>query len=274
MKNKRWIILNTILLVIFLYIYTGIYACNKLPFYDSSTSIIMFSCGFGYLALLIFYSVFWLIIDMVGLVYYWKKGFATEALKIFFIFIAMSVTIFFSVPIYENVENSVKTYKEKKQEELNLQKKLNTTGNYELSNCTDSLEKEILTINCVVGVNLPGQYLIKGKLLAKNPRITKRDETILETHPNQYTLEKNTDIEVSFEYKHLAKNKNVPNGPYTIELTIIPTDNLLQQIEPYTFSGYENVSKQDNYSQKEFLQTKFYSGAIFYKLPYKNPRIP
>ena len=90
-----------------------------LSFYESGSSF-MFSCGFGYLALLLYYSIFWLIINIVGLIYYWRKGTLAKAFKILLAFVAASVFIFLSVPVYEKVENSRENLREQKIKEINF----------------------------------------------------------------------------------------------------------------------------------------------------------
>lgn len=115
--------------------------------------------------------------------------------------------------------------------------------------------------------------MVKGELFTENSRLTRKDETILETHPNVYRLGADSTIELSFEYRHIAKNKEVPNGPYVIELGVFPMETVSQQVEPFTFSGFGNTTNIENYTYKEDLITDYYLGNTFKTLPYKDPAI-
>ena len=277
MKNKPWLVVNTLLLSLFIYIYVGVFACDKFPFYSSSESSFLFGCEFAYLLVLYyFYPIFWFVLTISGTIYYWRKRKLKDTLIISSWFFVLIILMFFAYPTYVITNDFIEQNRQEKFQKLELRKQQNTSGNYILQNCEDTLNAGgIIRLDCVIKVNFPGKYKIKGRLLAKDPRLTGFDETILETNSNEYVLNSiNTHIEVPFEYLHVAKNKEIPNGPYVVELYVIPIENLAKQVKPFIFSGFENVTNFENYSYKENLVTTPYLGTTFEKLPYKKVVLP
>lgn len=273
MKNRYWLIINSIFFALFVYLYLGIYLCDDFSALYSSSSGFLFDCGFLHLVLASYFFVFWIFVTAIGLLYYWISRKVKNALKISAAFIVSSFLILNSVSACQSIIKTLGDFKKTEQSRLNESRRLNTEGNYEIEYCEDLLNNDgIINLSCNVSVGLSGKYTIKGQLYKNNPNITGHDEIVLESHTSVFEIGRNTVVDIPFEYRHISRNKPIPNGPYIIELILIPEGVLKDQLNTCTFSGFEDVASGEDVEYKESFVTDYYEGSSFEDLPYKDIR--
>lgn len=114
MKDKKWIGFNILLFIIFL----GIYA-SAVFLIDLLEALFMFF-------ILYCYIIFLLIVNIIGIIYFWKKGALKYALKILAVSIASYIFTYFSFPIYQRTSYFINYQRglTEKQIETRTEKKL------------------------------------------------------------------------------------------------------------------------------------------------------
>lgn len=220
--------------------------------------------------LFLYFTVIWVVVTLVGLLHYRKKRKFKSSFRISSIFLVLCVLVFFSIPACYKINNLKNAYKKAELLELEETKNLNSKDNYQVSSCKDLLDEEgIINVECVFSVKTKGKYIVKGKLYKNNPRKTGYDEVILESHPAKFDVDDDTIINIPFVYRHSSRNESVPDGPFVIEIILVPEGDLKSKLNPYTFGGFKSSADQ---SDKEFI-TEFYEGGLFENLPYKDVTI-
>lgn len=157
---------------------------------------------------------------------------------------------------WEQLEKIRVEDKDKQQEDL---KRQNSADNYKVSYCYDSLdngymEQPVIRVNCFVNIKTAGQYLVSGILVPANQETDGYDNVLLETKSEIWGLGDESVIWTYFEYRHLAKNKVMPDGPYNYKIKIVPARDLADMLTPFEHSG---------------VTTQSYKGRSFAELPFK-----
>lgn len=256
-KKNLWLIINAVCLIVFLYNFIGIYACESLPIYNSNhipDPIFFgvyggFGCNLGYSLATGFFTLVWVSVTLLGLIFSWLKKCLRRNLKTSLVFILIwgilsSFSFFHERGRISNIarEQADKLAQEKIQEEIKKAKEANTPGNYNVTDCYDILDKQfsanpVIRISCFVSVKMSGTYIVKGTLQPVDAIADGSDNALMESDSIAWGLQDTTVIMVHFNYRHLAKNKAIPDGPYTYNITFYPGEGLTDKLFPYTYTG-------------------------------------
>ena len=273
-KRHLWLSVNIIILGIFLYYFGGVYLCDKLFIYDprSIPDPIFWgvygdlSCNVKYSLAVMFWSALLLAVTVLGLVISWykrclRKNLLTSGVVIGIWLLLMGGSYFVEKQRVKNLEQGQleKIQAEdqaRRQEEF---RKQNSVDNYKVNYCYDSLdtgymEQPVIRVDCFVDIKTAGQYLVSGTLMPANQESDGYDNVLLETKSEIWGLGDESVIWIYFEYRHLARNKVMPDGPYDYEIRFTPVAELADILTPFEYSG---------------ATTQPYKGSSFAELPFK-----
>ncbi|PIS22754.1 hypothetical protein COT50_00265 [candidate division WWE3 bacterium CG08_land_8_20_14_0_20_41_10] len=275
-KKHLWLIINLVCLAIFLYNFVGIYACESLPFYNSQGipdfifwgvyGDYMFGCSVGYALATGFFDLVWASVTLLGLLFSWYKKWLKRNLITSLTFIIiwgiLSSFSYFHEQERTNIiarEQTTKIEQEKRLEDVERHKEANTPGNYNVSNCRDTLDRQfsknpVIRIDCFVSVKMTGTYVLRGTLQPVDSPTDGFDPVILESDSPAWGLQDETAVMVHFNYRHLAKNKVMPDGRYVYKIYFYPDGDLGDKLFPHTYTGTTENS---------------YLGSMFSDFPFK-----
>ncbi|OJI09418.1 hypothetical protein COT69_00635 [candidate division WWE3 bacterium CG09_land_8_20_14_0_10_39_24] len=274
-RKNLWLIINLTLASLFLYYMAGVYVCDTVSLYNSNDIINPFpwevygeyGCALRYSLTTMFLSVVWGAITLLGLIIPVFTKNLKRNLKISLIFISiLGLTYAFAYIREQYRANNLKTEQlSQKESELNRKMRAtgkgieeNATGNYTVTNCTDTLQEKnnfkILIISCTAYVKAAGSYIIKGKVFPNSSAEDVYDNALMESNSLLWDSQTGGIVKIDMEYRHLAKGKSIPNGRYGYSLEFIPSGGLSNKLSPYIFKG---------------VTTQSYSGYLFDSLPFK-----
>lgn len=273
-KRPLWLWINLVVLGIFLYFFGGLYLCDKIFIYDarSTPDPIFFGiygelgCNIKYSLAVMFWSVVLLAVTVLGLVISWYKKCLQKNLLISGV--VVGIWLLLAGGSYFVEKHRVGNLKQEQLEKIRVEdqarlqeeyKRQNSIDNYKVNYCYDSLAKDykeqpVIRVSCFVYIKTAGQYIISGSLLPANQEADGYDNVLLETKTETWGLEGDSVIWTHFEYRHLAKDKIMPDGPYGYKIKLTPVAELANTLVPFEYSG---------------VTAQSYSGKSFADLPFK-----